>query len=191
VKVGAREKKVIIFGAGIVAVVLIIYALELVLPNRESFAATVELKKKMLLRQRETLKREEAYKARLDQCRENLQQNMARLLPGDNYNVAGAELQKTLKEFADRSGVEITQKNVLQEKKAQDNLMKVSVRIETNCNLEQLTPFLIDIKNYDKLLTIDEFMISGFKNQKRYEIRPSLTVSGFISAHETKKEENQ
>jgi hypothetical protein len=42
------------------------------------------------------------------------------------------------------------------------------------------------IENYEKLLKIDEVQITAFKLAKKYEIRPSMTISGFISVPEDK-----
>ena len=187
-KVTARERRVVLAGACVAAAVLIFYATIRLLPDREGLAQTVDLKKKMLLKQRETLSREETYRRRLEQYRKHLEQDMTRLLPGNNPNVAGAELQKILKDFADRSGVEITQKNTLPEKK-QDMLTKISVRIETNCDPDQLIQFLTAIENYEKFLRIEEFIITSFRIQKRFEIRPSLTVTGYIISPESKPKE--
>jgi hypothetical protein len=186
VKVNTREKKVITVGAILAGAVLIFYAFTALLPDREGLSETVEVKKKMLLKQRETLGREETYKIRLEENGKHLAQDLTRLLSGENPNVAGAELQKILKDFADQSGVEITQKNILPEKKVQDRIVKVAVHIETNCGPEQLVQFLTAVENYEKFLTIDEFMVTSFKIQKKYEIRPGLTISGYISVPETK-----
>jgi type II secretory pathway component PulM len=191
VKVSAREKKSIIVGAVVIAAVAIFYVLTSQLPSPGSLSETVELKRKMLLQRRETLNREETYRTRIEQYMKHLQEDMTRLLPGDNPNVAGAELQKILKDFADANGVEITQMNVLPEKNVQDRISRVSVRIETNCVLDQLMPFLTNIENYGKFLTIDEFMITGFMIQKKPVIRPSLTVSGYIASIESKAGENR
>ncbi len=189
-KITSREKKLILGGAVVAVAVLIFYVVTLLLPNREGLSQTVDLKKRMLLKERETLSREDFYKKRAEQYSKHLEQDMTRLLPGDNPNVAGAELQKILKDFADRSGVEITQKNTLPEKKVQDTtLTKVSVRIETNCELEQLVQFLAAIESYEKFLKIEELVISSLPIQKRYEIRPSLTVVGYISTPESKSKE--
>jgi len=189
VKITSREKRIIAIGICVVMAVIIYYAVTLLLPNSESISQDVGQKKRMLLRQRETLTREDAYRKRAEQFSGRLLKQMELLLPGDNPNVAGAELQKILKDFADQSGVEITQKNILPEKKVQDLLTKVSVRIDTNCNLEQLVQFIAAIENYEKYLKIDECMINGFRIQKRYEIRPSLTIAGYISAREEKSKE--
>ena len=187
-KITFREKRIITIGICIAAAVMIYYATTLLLPDRANVAQEVYQKKRMLLKQRETLTREEIYKKRLDQYKARLEKRATLLLPGNNPNVAGAELQKILKDFADQSGVEITQKNILQEKKIQDLLIKVSVRIDTNCNLEQFVQFLTAIENYDKYLKIDECMINAFKIQKRFEIRPSLTVAGYIMGESISKE---
>ena len=183
-KLTAREKRVIIIGACVVAAVGIYYAVNLLLPDSANLSQSVEIKKRMLLRQRETLSREAIYKARLEQLSGSLETYRTRLLSGDNPNVAGAELQKILKDFADQSGVEITQKSILQEKKTPDLLTKISVKIDTNCSLEQLVQFITAIENCEKHLKIDDCRISGYRIQKRFETRPSVTVSGYITTRE-------
>jgi Tfp pilus assembly protein PilO len=188
VKVTSREKMVIIIGACIAAVILISYAVLTLDPVRD-LAQNVELKKKSLRNQRENLLREDIYKKRLEQCNKQLNQDMMRLLPGDNTSLAGAELQKVIKNFADQAGVEITQRNILPEKKVQDIATKVSIRIETNCTPEQLIQFLAAIENYEKMLTIDEMMIAAIRLPKKAEIRPSLTISGYIQMQPEKLKE--
>jgi len=188
VKPTAREKRIIIIGACIAVAVLIYYGATKLIPDSGNLSQRVDLQRKLLLRQRETLSREALYQARLKQIKGRLETYRTRLLPGDNANVAGAELQKILKDFADQSGVQITMKNILNlpEKKNQDLLTKVSVKIDTNCNLEQLVQFIAAIENYEKHLKIDDCTISGFRIQRRFEIRPSLTISGYISTREEK-----
>lgn len=68
-------------------------------------------------------------------------------------------------------------------------MTKVSVRIDINCNLDQLVQFLTAIENYEKYLKIDECMINGFRIQKRFEIRPSLTIAGYINLPDSKSKE--
>ncbi len=192
-KLTSRERKLIIVGIIAVAAIAIFYAITLLPSDRVGISQTVELKKKMLLKQRETLSREGSYRQRLQQYRKRLDQDMARLLPGDNPNVAGAELQKILADLAVRAGVEITQKNTLPEKKVpdMDTLTKVSVSIQANCDLDQLVQFLAAIENYEKFLKIEEFTITSWRQpiQKRFDIRPSLTVVGYINSQESKPTE--
>jgi len=186
VKATARERKVIAVGAVIAVCVLAYYAVTL-LPSGDDLSQAVEIKKKMLLKQRETLAREGTYKTRLEQYEKVLERHATRLLPGDSANVAGAELQKILTELAEQSSVEITQKNILPAKKAQDGIQKISVRIDTNCSPEQLVQLITAIENYERFLTIDEFTVTGIRGaQKKHELRPSLTISGYIGSQEAK-----
>ena len=168
----------------VVAAAMLFYLITWLLPDRESPAQQVETKEQTLLRYRETLDREEIYKKRLEQYRQHLDRDMTRLLPGDNPNVAEADLQKLLMSFADQSGVEIMRKNTLPDKKMEDDLVKVSVSIEVNCNLDQLVRFLTAIENYDKFLAIEQLQITGFQAQRKRQIRPSMTIVGYISSKE-------
>ena len=183
-KLTLREKRFIFAGIILVVAVLIFYTASSFLGDRDSLIRDVERNKQLLQKQREIIDSEEVYKKRVEQLTNHMEQDLTRLLPGDNPSVASAELQKVLKDFADQSGVEITQKNTLDEKKVEDNgmLTKISVRIETRCNLVQLVDFLIAIENYDKFLKVEELVINSFRIQKRMDIRPSLTVAGYISS---------
>ena len=180
-KVTSRERTVIVIGVVIAVAVGIFYAATLLVPDSQSLSQSVDLKKRMLRSQRETLSREEFYKTRLDQYQKQLDQDVTRFLPGENPSLAGADLQKIVKDFADQSGMEVTQRNIMQEKKIQDLVTKVSVRMETNCNPEQLVQFLTLVENYEKLLKVDEMVINRFQNIRKIEIRASLTISGYIA----------
>jgi hypothetical protein len=180
VKVSSREKTLIIVAAVIAISVLIFYVATLVVPDSQSISRNVELKTKMLRSQRDTLSHETIYKKRLEQYKIHLNQDMTRFLPEDNPSLAGADLQKIVKDFADQSGVEITQRNILPERKIPDLATKVSVRVETNCSLDQLVQFIARIENYEKMLKIDEMMMNRFQNPRKMEVRTSLTISGYI-----------
>jgi hypothetical protein len=187
VKITAREKRFIIAGSIVVAAVLLLYAASSVLGNRETLQQEVEQKKQLLIKKMEFIAGEEDHRKRVEQYTRQLEKDFTRLLPGDNASVASAELQKILKEFADQSGVEISSKNLPAEKKVENNemLTKISVRIDTKCNLQQLVDFLVAIENYEKFLKVEELIINSFKVQRRYDTRPSLTVVGYIRSPNT------
>jgi len=188
VKLGSRERKYIIIGLGVIAVLALLFALTDILPGSEGLHDTVELRKKTLLKQRETLFQEGVYESQLQVYNNRLRANMARLLPGDTPNVAGAELLKTLTDFADRSGVEITSKNVLPEEKVENLLVKVSAQLRTRCDMDQLVRFLTEIENYNKFLTIDEFRITLSRNRRMTGMSQILTISGYFNSNENKVE---
>jgi type II secretory pathway component PulM len=181
-KISPRERKFIIVGAAVVAAVMLFYLITLLVPDRESRAQQVDTKEQRLLRYRETLSQKEIYKKRLEQYQQHIEQDMTRLLPGGNPNVAEADLQKLLMSFAEESGVEITRKNTLPEKKIEDDLIKVSVNVEVNCNLDELIRFLTAIEDYDKFLAVEQLNITGFQAQRTQRIRPNMTVVGYINS---------
>ena len=187
-KLGARKRKFIIIGLGIIAVLVLLYTLNISQLGGEGLSDTVELKKKTLLKQRETLYLEGVYESRLQLYNNRLQEDRARLLPGDNPNVAGAELLKTLTGFAERSGVELVQKSVLREEKVNNNLSKISARLVTRCEMEQLVRFFTDIENYEKFLRIDEVTIQMPRNRRQAARGPNLVISGYIDSTEVSTE---
>jgi len=190
VKISAKDKKVLIAGIVIAAAVAIFYALTSLIPNPQDLSVKIEGRKKAINRDRENLMREPAYRQQIDQYNKRFEQDMTRLLPGDNSSVAGAELLKLIKDIADQSGVNITTRSNLTDKKIQ-GFTKVSARIETNCDIEQLVTFLAAIENYPKFLKIEELMVTSFRiqAQKKYEIRPGMTIAGYIRSREEKPSE--
>lgn len=181
----------VVAGIILAVAILVFYAATVLYPDREDLSSEVAMNKRLLMKQRELLNLEDVYAQRVEQYRLRLEQNMNRLLPGTNASIAGAELQKVLTDFAERSGVQIVQKNTLPEKRIQDNevLIKISVRIETICTLEQLVHFLTDIKNYDKFLKVEELIIMSTPIPNRAGIRPSLTVVGYINARDSRTDQ--
>jgi Tfp pilus assembly protein PilO len=189
VKISPRDKNFLTAGVIGVIAVAIFYAL-MSLPNSDELAQKLEQLKDTYNRQTKDLEREPVYRTQIAEYKQRYEKDMAHLLPGDNSTVAGAELLKLLKDFADKDGVNITSRNNLPDKK-QGMLTKISARIDTSCDIEQLVRFLSEIENYSKFLKIEELMISSFRMpvQGKYEIRPNLTVAGYILTQEEKPSE--
>jgi len=186
VKVTSRERMSILIAVGALLAVGIFYAITYLIPDSQSLSREVDLKKKMLRSQRDTLSREDIYKSRLDQYQKQLELDTARFLPGENASIAGAELQRIVKELADQNGVEIPQRNIQPDKKVPDIATRISIRIEANCTPDQLVQFLSSIEGYEKMLKVDELVVSSLRIQKRFDIRPSMVISGYIRATEEK-----
>ncbi len=187
-QVTGRERKFIIFGAIAALAITVFYLVSGPSQVKQEASLSVEQQRRALLQSREVLAQEPVYRTRADQYRQRLQQLRAMFLPGDNASIAGAELQRVLKELADQSGVDIVRRTIRGEQKLQNGVVKISVNIETNCQPDQLVRFLAAIENYEKRLSVDELQINSFRIQKRYEMRPILTVAGYILVPETKAE---
>ena len=187
-QISGRERKFVIVGAIAAVVIAVFYFVSGPSSVRQEASLSVEQQRRALLQSREIMAQEPVYRVRTEQYRQRLQQLRATFLSGDNASIAGAELQRVLKELADRSGVDIVRRTIRGEQKLQNGVVKVSVNIETNCQPDQLVRFLAAIENYEKRLSVDELQINSFRIQKRYEMRPILTVSGYILVPETKAE---
>ena len=185
-KITARDRKFLIAGGIVAALVAIFYLWSTPLQSPAELGKEVDFKKRMLARQREMIGQENNYKARLDQYHKRLDADMSRLLTGTTPPLAGAELQNVLSDLAAQTGVEITRKTAQGEQKVLDNLTKVSANIDTNCTPDQLVQFLAAIENYPKFLTVDGLNIISLRLQNKFQIRPNITVAGYITAPETK-----
>jgi Tfp pilus assembly protein PilO len=185
VNLNQREKRFIVAGGIIGVVALLVYLIVLLMPDFES-RASVEQKRRKLLQYKEMLSREELYKTRIEQYRQRLQQDTSLLLPGDSANVAGADLTNVLVKLAEQNGVGIARREQQSEQKLQDNLIRIPIRMDMTCNMDQLVQFLTAVENYDKILTVDELSIASFQMQRRWETRPNVTISGYILSRETK-----
>ena len=184
-KLSKREKKIIFAGAVILAVAFVVYAVLLLLPEFES-RASVEQKRRKLLQYKELLDSESTYAAKIEQYKKRLQEDSNLLLPGETANVAGANLTNVLVQLAGQNGVTITRREQQSEQKLQDNLVRIPVKMDMTCNMDQLVQFLTAVKNYEKVLTVDELSVSSFQIQKRWDTRPNVTISGYILTPETK-----
>jgi Tfp pilus assembly protein PilO len=190
VKVDPRQKKFIIIGLGVIAVLVLVYALTLKQEGGEELNVTVESKKETLVAYREKLDLRGVYESRIQLYNARLQQDRARFLQGETANVAEANLLNTLTDLAQKSGVQITQKGPRPERKIENKVIKVSYRITTSCTIDQFVQLLTEIANYEQFLTIDDLSV-GSPNRGRSRpqqatanLTPILTVSGYIPSIE-------
>ena len=186
VKVSAREKKILYTGSVIAVAILIYYGVTLFSPgDGESLAVRVETQANLLRRQKELIGREDLYNRRIEDAKNDIAQIQARLLPGNNATVANTELQRILNDFAEQSGVVITTKNGLPEKKVADSesLIKISTQMQITCGLDQLVDFLRAIKNHDKFIKVEDINVLTAQQQRVMQLRPlTMVVVGYISA---------
>ena len=187
-KISAREKKILYTGI-VTAVAIAIYLTATTLSpgDGENLAQKIETQESLLHRQRDLVGRKEFYEKRIEVAENDITRIRSLLLPENNSTAAGTELQRILSDFAARSGVVITQKSNLPERKVADNdsLIKISVRVTLDCSLEGLVDFLVAIKNYDKFLRVEEMTIQTVAAQAQRPMairRPlSMSVAGYIS----------
>jgi len=185
-KASAREKKTLYAGIAIAAVIIIYYVATSFSPgDGESLADKVATQESLLLRQKELIGRKDFYEKRIEDTEDDLVKIQTRLLPGNDAGTAAMELQRVLDDFAERSGTVITSRTLLPERKVadSDSMVKVSVRIQLDCTLEDLVDFLTAVKNYEKFLKVEEIQISVNLTQRQYVFRRPvpMVIAGYIS----------
>ena len=186
-KVSAREKRILYAGILMAVLILIYYAATEFSPgDGASLAERVETQERLLSRQRELIGRKEFYEKRIEEAENDLVKIQTRLLPGNNIDGAGTELQRILTGLANQSGVEIRTKSNMPQEKVVDNdtLIKISVQLGIDCTIEDLVDFLTAIRNYDKFLKVERMTIQTQTSQRQMTIRRPLNmvVVGYISA---------
>jgi type II secretory pathway component PulM len=187
-KITSRDKKILLVGGMAVLLIGVFYAVTTLIPSRDELSREVELKKRLLIKQRDMIGQDQTYASRLERYNKRLEQDMGRLLTGSTPAMAAAELQSMLSDLAAQNGVEISRKTARPEQKVLENLMKVAVQMETNCGPDQLVQLLSAIENYNKFLTVDELGVTSYRIQKKLEIHPLITVAGYFAAPEAKAE---
>ena len=185
-KASAREKKTLYAGIAIAAIIIIYYVATSFSPgDGESLADKVATQESLLVRQKELIGRKDFYEKRIEDTEDDLVKIQARLLPGNDAGTAVMELQRILDDFAERSGTVITSRTILPERKVadSDSMIKVSVRIQLDCTLEDLVDFLTAVKNYEKFLKVEEIQISVNLTQRQYVFRRPvpMSIAGYIS----------
>ena len=185
-KASAREKKILYAGIAIAVVILIYYVATSFSPgDGESLADKVATQESLLLRQKELIGREDFYEKLIEDAENDLAKIQTRLLPGSDAAAAAIELQRVLDDFAERSGIIITTRTPMPERKVadSDSMVKISVRVGLDCMLEDLVDFLTSINNYEKFLKVEEIQISVNLTQRQYVLRRPvpMVIAGYIS----------
>jgi hypothetical protein len=173
----------IFIGIAMVVLIAISCAAWFLLPNGAAIARDVESKRERNRNQQEVLDRKTDYQNQIDKYDDRLKKVTDLLFPGDKPNETSAEIQTRLKEFAVRSGVEITQKTTPQDKKIEDPLTKqkeamltkVSVHIEIACDPTRLAKFLVEIQNASPFLKAEELSVLSYRGVQR---RPAADSRG-------------
>ena len=91
VKITAREKRFLIIGGSVCVVFLLWFFGTPLLPGLEDLSTSVDFKRRMLQRQKETLNQRDVFGQRVERYQRRWEENLSRLLEGENASIAAAE----------------------------------------------------------------------------------------------------
>jgi hypothetical protein len=117
-------------------------------------------KEDQLLRYRRALVRSADYAALLEEARGRIQDGEALLIPGDNPSLASAQLQTLIEEVAERTGIELGQRNISPARPADDYFDEITMSLTFECTPGQLVRFLSEIRNVERIVVVRSIQVS-------------------------------
>ena len=171
-KFTAREQKFVFAGIALVVVIGLGFAYTLLSPSDDTHNVTNDIAKKQLAQQEGILSQKESYNTHFEEVKQRLDFNKEKLLPGDKANEADKKVQ---------------------------NLIKVSVHLEANCDPDKLIYFLAAINNFPYFLKVEELTIYSFNRRGSITIGSSTrgssnrgsSTSGFSSRGSSRTSRSQ
>ena len=122
-------------------------------------ASAIE-KEDQLLRYRRALVRAADYASLLEEARSRIQEGEALLIPGDNPSLASAQLQTLIEDAAERTGIELGQRNSSPARPADDYFNEITMSLTFECTPGQLVQFLSDIRDVEWLVSVQSIQVS-------------------------------
>ena len=180
-KLSKREKGIAV--AGLIAGALILIGAYVVSPFLDARAqASAKLQREVRLLQRsvQAIQQHEVYETQLEELRRLLEQYRQNLLEAQNSSIAYIQLEETVRTLATEHGVKIMRSNPLKEKQIGERYSKITLQINAEGNMTELTDFLYGISAHPRFLLVEAFFLRSFRQRDRIQLRPRLNVSGFI-----------
>ena len=179
-KLSRREKRIVTAGV-LVAVLSLLLVEGLSFLERQAEASDRVGEKKQLLERsiREVIKHD-LYEAQLEELNRSLASYRGGLLDAQDSSIARIQLEELVRTLATEQGVTITRSNPLQERKIGDRYSKITLQLNLQTEIDQLTQFLYALSSHGKFLLVEEFVVQGFRRRDQIQIRPRLNVSAFI-----------
>ena len=136
---------------------------EVVFPAYDNLAASEGQaleKETQLARYRRALARASDHDLLLEDARGRVAEGEARLISGDNPSLASAQLQTLIEAAADRSGIELGQRNISPARLVDDYFSEIAISLTFVCAPGQLVEFLSDIRSAEGLVIVRAVQVS-------------------------------
>ncbi len=156
-----RDRRALIFLVCAVGLYFLVSAV--VFPAYDDLVAAEALalqKEDQLLRYRRAMARSANYAELLEEARSRIAEGEARLISGDNLSLASSELQTLVEAAAERSTVELGQRNMAPARPVDAYFNEIAMSLTFQCTPEQLLQFLSDVRSLDRLVKIRSIQIS-------------------------------
>lgn len=175
-----RREKIAVIAGGLVAAILIGYALLSWYGGLQmSMSHRAEAKKAYLMKQIHRIAEKEELVKKTEAARISLRDLERGLFPGAKPPVAAAELQRMLKEMAVAAGVEIKTERAMSPVDL-ERYSGVPVEIGFTATTAKLKDLILRIENAQYLLAIPELRVRVINIHQPQEVSVTMTVRGVI-----------
>lgn len=185
-KFSFREK--MILGAGVVSLALYLGIDRYVLPAYDTvgqYPDQITQRTRILRKSREVMAQRSTREQSLDSSRKQGMELESHLLNARTTAAAQAQLQSLVNDLAKQTTLQVNRSDFLPKKELGKDYEKVSVRLDTQGTINQITAFLAAAKGLPIFVFNDEMRVvnynglsDGFKKNK--QISATLVVSGVI-----------
>jgi hypothetical protein len=184
-KLSRRDRRVLTIGGGIVAAILVVvYG---VLPFYESLSEVegeLAQKQRVLDQRIRAIGNQAVHQEELEWLDRELFRLRSQLLDARDPALAQNQLENIVRSLAEENGVVIARSTPLQERKAGDHYSKITVVVNLQCGMSELSNFLYALSVHPKFLSVEEFNVNTFRVRDQFRLQPRMNVSAFIALAE-------
>ncbi|MDA2923675.1 type II secretion system protein GspM [Acidobacteria bacterium AH-259-L09] len=180
-RLAKREKRAVAILGMVGGMILVVFGLVLPFYDAKSeLGAEIEKKEKLLQRYIQAIQEEEIYQAQLTELDRVLGQYRQGLLDAQEASIATVQLEEIVRGLAAEYNIQVARSNPLQERKIGEGYAKITLQINLQSDVNQLTNFLHGLSTHSKFLLVDDFSLTSFRSKNQVRIQPRLKVSGFV-----------
>ncbi len=178
--ISRRERSLI--GVGVVGAILVgayLLVVEPMMNRNAELAQLVPAREATLERRRQLVAQRDRVAAEQQALASRLEAESARLLPGSTAPLAASELQKLVKEVAERAKVEVRSERVLPPVDLA-GLQEVPIEIAVAGSVREIVALLHLLEQTPRLLTLRDMNIRVVAVGQARDLLTTLTVSGYV-----------
>lgn len=180
-KLSKRDKKTLLVGSAAAAVILVVfYGILPFWEARGEVAEQVQTRQRLLQRSVEMIRQEEVFRAELEQLDRALEQYQNQLLDAREESIARVQLEEIVRRLAEENGVTVQRSNPLQERKIGERYAKITLQVNLQAEMPELTNFMYALSAHPKFLLVEEFYMNSLRVRNVIRLQPRMNISGFI-----------
>ena len=187
----SRDRRALVLLASAIAVYF--FFTEVGFPIYDELAAGEEsalAKEDQLRRYRRAVIRKADYGQLLEDARQRVAEGEARLIRGDNAALASAELQTIVEEAAERTGIELGQRNMSPARQKDNFFNEITMTLGFECTPVQFVAFLSALRDQEKFVTVLTVQATPLRavdqmpaeNELTKDLRIDLTLGAVLSS---------